>query len=239
MRAVTNWRRPSALPPALLAIIAVVGVGIVTLLLLLALNLFNGPGPNASASARPTGATSTISTTAAPGASATPRPTDGAPTSTATDPPLTPPPTPAGSLSPEQALVAHVPEPIRATCVVEPGGGQAELVARCTADDSALALTYLQFATAEDMAAAFANRLEQSQIEPNTGRCEDQETWPAESEYGVGGQITGRRLCTDVPGTPTIFWTDDRLNIMGQASAESASFERLLQFWTDESGPIP
>ena len=240
MRAVTNWRRPSALSPALLAIIAVVVLGVLTLLLLLVANLFSGPrsaatpGPSTTVGPASTGS----ATTAEPGASATIRPADGT-DAPPTDATLTAPPAPAGSLTPEQALVAHVPEPIRATCTVEPGAGQAELVASCAADDGALVITYLQYATAEDMAAAFADRLERSQIEPSTGTCEDQATWPAEGQYSVGGEPTGRRLCTDEPGLPTIFWTDDRLNIMGQVSAESAAFERLIEFWTNESGPVP
>jgi hypothetical protein len=177
-----------------------------------------------------------VPTTAAPGASPTALPTDG-PQPPSTDGELTP--TPDGSLTPEQALIAHIPEPIRPSCTVEAGTGPAELVARCTADEGALTVAYIHFATAEDMAAAFANRLEQSEIDANSGRCEDPETWPAESQYSIGGAVTGRRLCTDEPGEPTIYWTDDRLNILGQVSTETIDFDRLIQFWTEESGPIP
>ena len=239
MRAVTNWRRPSALSPALLATIAVVGVGVLALVLLLLINLASGsPAP-----------TTTPGGSLPPGASpATAQPTDSLPSSKQptngtdappTDSPLTPPPTPDGSLTPEQALLTHVPEQIRASCTVEPGRSPVVLTARCTADDGALTINYYEYDTAEDMAGEYAELRGGSQIEPNTGRCEEPNTWPAESEYGVGGQITGRRLCTDQPGTPTIYWTDDRLNILGQAVAESAAVERLIEFWTNESGPIP
>src|SRR5262245_14873459 len=237
MRAVTNWRRPSALSPALLAIIVVVGLSVLALIALLFINLLNGPGTSPRPSApSSSGARATL----APGASPTTRP-DNSAGALPTDAPLTAPPTPDGSLTPEQALVAHVPEPIRSSCTVEPGNGRAALVATCSADGGGLTITYLEFATAEDMAAAFANRLALSQIEPSTGRCEDQATWPSESEYSLGGAILGRRLCTDQPGTPTIYWTDDRLNIMGEAAvvSDAVSVERLIQFWTDESGPIP
>jgi len=230
---VTN-RRQIAQSPALLATIAVVGVGVLAAILLLLVNLAGG-SPTPTASPGPT---------LAPGASPTPpTPATGTPPSgqpeQSLDEPTPVAPTPVGDLTPEQALLSHVPEKIRAGCTVEPGRGPVLLAARCTADSGALTINYYQYEAAEGMADEYAELRDASQIEPGTGSCEEPETWPAESEYGVGGQITGRRLCTDQPGAATIYWTDDRLNILGQAVDESAGLDRLIAFWTNESGPIP
>jgi hypothetical protein len=233
---VTNPRQ-TALSPALIATIAIVAVGVVGLLLLI---LFNTAGSALRSSPQATGTPGALAT-ARPGSSATPANGTDAPATDApaTDAPLTAPPSPAGSLTPEQALVAHVPEPIRPSCTVEPGRRPVLLVARCTADNGALTVNYYEYGSAEDMAGEYADLLDGSQIEPDTGRCEEAQTWPAESEYSVGGQITGRRLCTEQPGSVTIYWTDDRLNILGQVASDSSGHERLIEFWTNESGPVP
>ena len=47
----------------------------------------------------------------------------------------------------------------------------------------------------------------------------------------------GRWLCTDTPGTPTIYWTDERLQILSQASQSLGDHTRLVDFWMNESGP--
>jgi hypothetical protein len=228
--------RQTALSPALIAAIAIVAVGILGLLLLI---LFNTAGSAPRSSPQSSGSPG-AQATVRPGSSATPAKGSAAPTDVpATAAPLTAPPTPAGSLTPEQALVAHVPEPIRASCTVEPGRRPVLLVARCTADNGALTVNYYEYGNAEEMAGEYADLLDGSQIEPDTGRCEDVQTWPAESEYSVGGQITGRRLCTEQPGSVTIYWTDDRLNILGQVASDSSGHERLIEFWTNESGPVP
>ena len=86
------------------------------------------------------------------------------------------------------------------------------------------------------MDAAFQSAFADQQIDPGTGSCEDHGTWPAEGPYGVESSPVGRRLCADWQGEPTIYWTDERLNIY--ASATAADPVRLIQFWTTEAGPI-
>jgi hypothetical protein len=229
---VTNWR-PRAVSPALLAVAIIVGLALIGSIVLIGLNLRGGDPATTSSPGLPTPRTSI-----SPGSSPTIQPTtdpDGSPT----PPLLTPPPTPAGSLTPEQAMLLHVPEPVRSTCTVAPGRRAVLLVATCTVDAGALTVNYFEYDGPESMADAYAVLVGNSQIERSTGRCEDPVTWPAESEYRVGGEITGRRLCTNQPGAPTIYWTDDRLTILGQVAGQADGYDRLIDFWTNESGPIP
>ena len=87
------------------------------------------------------------------------------------------------------------------------------------------------------MNAAFDTLFAKAQIDPNSGSCEDHATWPAESSYDAAGAPAGRRYCTDAPGTPTIYWTDERLNIL--STATGADPATLVDFWTNEAGPVP
>ncbi len=52
----------------------------------------------------------------------------------------------------------------------------------------------------------------------------------------------GRYLCiatgVEPAVIPTIYWTDDRFNILSQASDVLGDYERLVEFWRDEAGPI-
>ena len=53
---------------------------------------------------------------------------------------------------------------------------------------------------------------------------------------------TGRYLCVatgvEPAVVPTIYWTDDRFNILSQASNVLGNYERLVEFWVGEAGPI-
>jgi len=110
-------------------------------------------------------------------------------------------------------------------------------MASCSASASDITVNYSMYASAELMNSAYQDVFTPLQIDPNSGSCENPSTWPAESTYDVEGAPIGRRLCTDQPGAPTIYWTDDRLNILSQASGADAT--QLLDFWTNEAGPIP
>jgi hypothetical protein len=76
-----------------------------------------------------------------------------------------------------------------------------------------------------------------SQIEPDSGDCNDHDSWPAEAGFNINGQAAGRWLCTEALGQTTIYWTDDRLNIMAQATQKVVDYQRLVDFWVHESGP--
>lgn len=228
--------RLRALPPAQLAVIALLVVGGLAIILFFALNvgLF---GPTPSPTTRPSGVPSAI-----PSASAlSPGPTSGG---SATTPPsgepATLPPTLAPSLPPDAAYLLHVPEPIRPTCTLEGSQGSVVQTANCTADGGALTIAYSQYDTPESLTSTFTDLRRGAQIEPDSGRCEDPATWPAEGVYSVGGEVVGRWLCLDGRTGPTIFWTDTRLNILAQLVGQPpADYARLVAFWTNEAGPVP
>ena len=100
-------------------------------------------------------------------------------------------------------------------------------------------MTYDQYGDATSMDADYEAIFAKEQIDANSGSCEDHGTWPAEGAYQVEEAPAGRRLCTDRPGSPTIYWTDDLLTILSTASSPSGDAAGLVQFWTNEAGPIP
>jgi len=228
----------SGLPVAWLAALIVIVLGALAVFAIFALNI--GPfAPAATASAAPSNApAATAGQSAQPAATAsTPAGSDASPVASASSStPATIAPSPG---TPEEALLFHVPSDIRPTCTVEPGKGHVILAASCSADAGNITLVYSQYDAIEAMAQDFDDLRLASQIEAGTGNCEDHATWPAEGPYMAADQLAGRRLCTDQPGAPTIYWTDDRLAILSQASQQSADYERLVDFWANEAGPIP
>jgi hypothetical protein len=181
--------------------------------------------PNASAAPSPAGASGPL-----PSAPRTALPTSGSGSGI---------PTLASSPgTAETELLSHIPEALRATCTTMTAASSPGIeMASCSASSGAIAVNYSQYATAEIMNAAYEEIFAPLQIDPNTGSCEDHPTWPAESDYDVEGTPVGRRLCTDEQGAPTIYWTDERLNILSHASGPDAT--QLLDFWTNEAGPAP
>jgi hypothetical protein len=140
--------------------------------------------------------------------------------------------------TPEAELLAHVPEALGASCTSQTAASSPPIyMASCSASGSDITVNYSAYASAELMNAAYQAIFTPLQIDPNSGSCENASTWPAESTYEVEDTPTGRRLCTDQPGAPTIYWTDERLSILSQASGADAT--QLLDFWTNEAGPIP
>jgi hypothetical protein len=234
-----------------LVLVLLVGVGA-----MYALNIGPFAKPTPTAISRPTGAPTAVPTatpTAAPSATPSPTasptpvasPTGGAgpslpPTASPTAAPTasaTPSagPSPSGDIAAE--LLSHVPPAIQGSCFTTPGGAPILALATCSMDDGAIELTYFQYDGQESMFLAYEGFRFVSEIEPDTGDCSDPSTWPTENDYTIGGQPVGRWLCTEALGQTTIYWTDDRLNILSQATHTTADYARLLDFWVNESGP--
>lgn len=233
-------RRPSALSPAVLAVIAIVIVGAIAVILMFGLN-FGLFGPGASPTIRQASAVpGSIPPSGVPPSqrsSSAPEGTDVAPTSPGTSEPT---PTPGPSLPPDQAFLLRVPEAIRATCTLEGGVGNVLQTANCTADDGAITIAYSEYDTPESLDATFTDlRTGAARIEPDTGACEDSLTWPAEGSYSVGGEVVGRWLCLAGTAGPTIYWTDTRLNILAQAIGQATDEAGLVDFWRNQAGPVP
>ena len=134
-------------------------------------------------------------------------------------------------------LLAHVPTAFAETCTASPGSAPIVASASCTADDGAIEVTYFQYDSQDSMFQAYEGFRLLSQIEPDTGDCQDASTWPTEDGYTISDQPAGRWLCTEALGQTSIYWTDDRLNILSQATHTTSDFARLVEFWFEESGP--
>jgi hypothetical protein len=240
--------QPSFVPPqpvnsgpsrTLIAVAAVIVVLLLAIVVLIALNVLKTPSATPGPSSSPALGSSALPTSAgSPGAGS--RPSGVPPTAPASGPP-----TPLASFvapspgTPEAALLAHVPEALRTTCSTAAGQDPITVSASCSASDGTISVIYDQYADAASMAAAYAAAVSDAQIDSDSGSCEDHTTWPAEGSYDVEGAPTGRRLCIDKDGAPTISWTDERLNILSQASGAANDVAALIDFWTNEAGPIP
>jgi hypothetical protein len=214
-------------------VILVVGIFIV-----LGLNLINTPAASPAPSAAAPSATAHVASSSAPTNAGSPRSSSVPSKAPSTGIPSSAPSTPLGS--PPTGFVAfllHVPEALRASCVPVSGSDpDITLSAQCTSSDG-IVVSYNQYADATTMDAAYQAVFAHIQIDPGTGSCEDYGTWPAEGLYEIAGEAAGRRLCSTEQGSPTIYWTDDRLAI--SATATGSDPVRLIQFWTNEAGPIP
>jgi hypothetical protein len=159
-------------------------------------------------------------------ASPAPSPTDVVPSTT-----------PIGD--PVDALRSHIPPAIVDSCFVSAPEDASAIVALavCDADGGDIRVTYFQYDDYDSMFSAYSGFRIASQIEPDSGDCDDPATWPTENGYNIGGVTAGRLLCTEELSETSLYWTDDRLNILSQATHTDGDHERLIEFWTSESGP--
>jgi hypothetical protein len=216
-------------------LILVLGVGA-----MFAFNIgpFARPSPTLIAQPSPTAAPLVTpspkpSTTAAASATAAAT-SSGSPTATGSAGP-TATPIPSGDVT--DALLSHVPEPLVPTCTVTAGDSPILALATCSADDGNIALTYFQYDGYDSMFSAYEGFREASQIEPDTGDCQDHASWPTENGFNINGQLAGRWLCTEALGATSIYWTDNRLNILSVATQTNVDIARLVEFWVSDSGP--
>lgn len=183
-------------------------------------------GPSASMATTPPG--STLEPTAAP---------------TEVPPPSNGPPTPSSATA---ELLSHVPEGIRDSCLPTDFLEPTLAMVSCVVGEGQITVDYAKYPDLDSMNAAYNERVRGAEIETDSGLCFTAEggpisatpnRWPAEHLYNVDGQPAGRYLCLD-PGAPSINWTDDRLTILGSATAGPEFLDRLASFWANEAGPI-
>ena len=207
-----------------LAFLLVLGIGIGGMFAL-GVGPFARPTPTRVAQASPTIPVVTPKPTAtSPAASPT-----GSAGPTAT-------PIPSGDVA--DLLLSHIPEAIAETCFVNASGeGKIVALATCSADDDNIQVTYFQYDSYDSMFTTYEGFRLASQIEPGSGACDDHDSWPAEDEYNISGEAAGRWLCTEELGQTSIYWTDNRLNILSQATQAEPDYPRLIDFWVHESGP--
>jgi hypothetical protein len=194
-----------------------------------------GVGPFARATPLPTLSFSPRPTPTA--GAVTPKPTgvlaSPAPSPTGVGPSATP----IGD--PKAALLSHIPAAIADTCFVTSPDDPGVILAIgvCDADGGDIRVSYFQYASHDSMFSAYSGFRLASQIEPDSGDCDDPASWPTENSYDIGDVAAGRLLCTEELSETSLYWTDDRLNILSQATHTKGNHERLIEFWTSESGP--
>lgn len=196
---------------------------------------FAQPTPTNSAYPSPTNPLATPSTR--PSATVGPTITPAASPQLSPTPNLGPTPTPIPSGDVIAVLLSHVPSEIADSCTTTRGEGKVLARARCSARDGKIQLTYFLYADHDSMFATYDGFRQASQIEPNTGNCNNPQSWPAESDFAISGEPSGRFLCTEAMGATTIYWTDNRLNIFSEATDTEADHARLVDFWVHDSGP--
>lgn len=236
--------RPSYARPVLLAAVALLLIWLIGLGLLYAMGFFGPTSPETSAVATPTGEPTAAATASAAPTVDLPSPAGPGVTGPATTTPGAAPSATTSSSSsptvepdPRQRLLGHVPPHLRSTCTLEDGTAPALAVASCPADEGKILATYFLYADPEAMENAYQGFAAEADIEPNSGRCSDEETWPSESSYSVSGEPAGRVLCMQFSDAPTIYWTDTRLNILTWAFHFDGDAQRLYEFWELEAGP--
>jgi hypothetical protein len=144
-------------------------------------------------------------------------------------------------------LLFHIPEAIRATCT--PATFTAQVIAAVNCLSGAeIGVTYSAYLDSAGMYSEYNSSVDRAQFDRDSGLCYDVNSdgsltatldkWPSEHPYTVGGNPAGRFFCIE-RGPPTITWTDDRLYILGLATATTGDANRLVNFWLNEAGPIP
>lgn len=240
---------PSSRPPlVVLALGAVVLAALITLVALLALGL----GPFAP-STEPSPSLTVVPTSQRPnGADLTPpasvtQQASNAPTSfpSGTPPASLPPATPSSATD---ALLAHVPEALRPSCIPATFEVPVLAVVTCAAGGGGIALVYALYADQPSMAAQYDSEVIAAGIDDNSGRCYNRKDggeitvtisrWPSENGYTIQDEPVGRYLCHEDGTSATITWTDDRLYVLARAISDRAHVDALISFWIDEAGPI-
>ena len=226
----TARAHPWSLALAIVALLAVAACG-------------TAPPTPTPASSAPTTTPAASTTPAAATPTLEPSPTVS-PSPTPTPSPTVPPPTDAAGI-----LLAHIPDALRPTCMTSTTDhGLAAL--DCTPQAGGLAVHYTLFADTTTMNSSYTAIAAQAQIEPDTGSCfvagasgivsATPDGWPSENAYDVDGSPAGRYVCLVLGNQPTIAWTYQRLDIMGQASATAPDgYDGLVTFWLRDSGPTP
>jgi hypothetical protein len=133
-----------------------------------------------------------------------------------------------------EALLQHVPEALRDECrMVERPDTAAEIAVDCGTSDVPLAM-YLQYGDVAAMTADY-DELVEVHTEATGSGCQSE---ASEGPYTVDATEAGRLLCVLDDGVATLYWTDERSRIMGQARAVDGSFADLYAWWL-AAGPLP
>lgn len=142
----------------------------------------------------------------------------------------------------EARILEFVPEPIRDSCHAAEEIYRDEIdTVRCDGSTEHPPIDYSLFRTRSAMNGAFDRDLAREETEPtDEGSCAEGNYL---AEYTIEGEPGGRILCTIYTDTDdreykVIEWTNENINILTYMSSATRDWDNLIEFWTDEAGPI-
>ncbi|MGH2675540.1 MAG: hypothetical protein ACRDH1_09040, partial [Actinomycetota bacterium] len=142
----------------------------------------------------------------------------------------------------EQALLAHVPGPLRGSCQQVPEEQQlGRAAASLLCEQTQTTLFYDLFPNANQMQTYYDSRVNEFGVTPGSGFCDSAQR--AENAYvrsrGDSMFEVGRLLCFRDAGSAVLVWTDRRVDIVVEAQREDASNDQLYRRWARvEFGPL-
>lgn len=152
--------------------------------------------------------------------------------------PLSPSPSTSITGDPGGDLLAlHVPLDLRPACSVTEAAvaaGYSPIVAIDCATGGPTQTLYLQYADSATMNAQYGEVMD-AHPEATGPSCA---VSAGEGPYTVDGVDVGRLLCFTDDGMARLIWTDERLNILADATWPSESFAELYAWW-GSAGPVP
>lgn len=214
----------------------------------------SGGGPTATASSPMFGASpSTSAVASVPADSASPSGSVSAPpeltalashVAAASAPTSSESPPPGTSEAPfpnatEAQLLSHVVEGLRPTCERADQFYADEVDSVSCGGDPDPFVDYTMFASVEELRAAFADDVQQSELPPvPNGTCAAANY---QSTYQLGGTPAGRLQCTlrtaNGQTYRVIEWTRDKFRILAYLSSSTVAWDDMIAFWKARAGP--
>lgn len=135
------------------------------------------------------------------------------------------------------ALLLHLPERHRSTCLPFDGGEPEDGVVvsvKCEVADD-LTVYYSKYDTEDAMMADYQSQLDAVEIDEDAGDCSV--ALPGEMAYTIAGEPAGRLLCSEFFDNRWFAWTHQHTLISATASSER-DLDDTWSWWLSESGPI-
>ena len=194
--------------------------------------------PTASAAPETTAPATTAPATTAPATA--PATSPGISFPPFTIPPIgTPGPTPSMTEA-DTALLAHVPQDFRDSCTPTVAVTPAIASLNCnTGFERGIFMSYTSYPDTTSMNTDYQLYVTAFGTGAGNGTCETSSDWPAEGSYTIDNVEAGRLLCVDSGGVPTMWWTDERLNILSSSfGVGDVTADDMWSFWANEAGPF-
>ena len=150
----------------------------------------------------------------------------------------------------EKQLVGKLNPDLRSSCkgYSHQSWEQSVGAIRCTWPHQPITVTFIQLKDAAWMQTHFDNYVEGDANSPKPGNCGTvsdftafQQSAPRFTEGGITGTgapaASGSLICFHQHGVPTVVWTNDGFNVIGEAAGSGVDSKTLLEFWAADAGP--